>query len=102
MVTIRIGSDTRRLEDVDDSWITRQVNNRRSEGLPVCVEVTIRTGSLDMKLATPACGLGVSGGRAARPDEAEVFQFWNKLHLLSADFSGGNVVAFIKQLRRVL
>ena len=102
MVMIRIGSDTRRLEDVDESWITQQVNNRRNEGLPICLEVTIRTGSLDMKLATPACGPGASGGRAPRPDEAEIFQLWNKLQLGSDDFSGGNVVAFIKQLRRLL
>jgi hypothetical protein len=37
MVTIRIGDDSRRLEDADESWITQQIVNRQREGLPVCV-----------------------------------------------------------------
>lgn len=102
MVTIRIGNDTRRLEDVDESWITQQIGNRQREGLPACVEVRIKTGTLDVSLATPACGSGGTGGRPPRPDEAEIVQVWIKLGLGSEDFSGGNVVAFIKQLRRLL
>jgi hypothetical protein len=102
MVTIRIGDDTRRLEDVDESWITRQVNNRRREGLPICVEVAINTGAVNVRLATPACGTGRAAGRQPRPDEADIIQLWNKLGLGSDDFSAGNLVAFVKQLARLL
>jgi hypothetical protein len=102
MVTIRIGNDSRPLEDADAQWITQQVNNRLREGLPVCVEVTIRTNGLNVRLATPACGSGGGGGRPPRPDEAEIIQLWSKLKLGSDDFSPGNLVAFTKQLSRLL
>ncbi len=102
MVTIRIGSDSRSLEDADESWINQQIGNRQQEGLPICVEVTIKTETLDVILATPACGSGRGGGRAPRPDEAKIIEAWTRLHLGSDDFSGGNVVAFTKQLRRLL
>ena len=102
MVTIRIGNDTRRLEETDESWIIQQVNNRQREGLPICVEVTIQTGGLNVRLATPACGSGGPGSRAPRPDEAQIIELWNRLRLGSDDFSGGNLVAFIKQLPRLL
>jgi hypothetical protein len=98
MVTIRIGNETRRLEEIDESWITQHVGGRQHEGVPVCVEVRIKTEILDMRLATPACGGGVAGGRPPRPDEAEILRLWERLGLGSDDFSGGNVVAFIKQL----
>jgi hypothetical protein len=52
-------------------------------------------------LATPACGTG-GGGRQPRPDEAEIINLWAKRGLGSEDFSAGNPVAFIKQLRRLL
>jgi hypothetical protein len=101
MVTIRIGNDSRRLEDADESWITQQIVNRQREGLPVCVEVMINTGTLNVRLSTPACG-GGSGGRAPRPDEAAIIDLWSKHKLNLTDFSGGSVIAFIKQLGRLL
>lgn len=98
MLTIRIGSDTRRLEDADEAWITQQVNNRRREGLPVCVEVTINTGPINVRLTTPACGGGGGGGRPPRPDEATIIDLWNKRGLGTDNFSPGSVVAFLKQV----
>lgn len=102
MVTIRIGSDVRSLEDVDESWINQQVGGRQHEGAPVCVEVRIQEGMLDLRLTTRACGSSGPGGRRPRPDEAEIIRIWDRFRLGSDDFSGGNVVAFIKQLRRHL
>jgi hypothetical protein len=102
MVTIRIGSETRPVEEADETWINQQVGNRQQEGLPVCVEVRIRTGTLDVILSTPACGSGRGGSRAPRPDEAAIIEAWRRLHLASDEFSRGNVVAFIKQLRELL
>ena len=99
MVTVRIGSETRIFEDVDESWITQQVGSRQHGGVPVCVEVRIQQGTLDLQLTTPACGSGGPGGRPPRPDEAEIFRLWDRQGLGSDDFSGGNVVAFVKELR---
>ncbi len=102
MVTIRIGNDTRQLEDADEVWLTQQVNTRHREGLPVCVQVTIRTSTLQVSLTTPACGSSAGGGRPPRPDEAEIIELWNKHKLTSTEFTGGDLVAFTKQLRRHL
>ena len=100
MNTIRIGGDSRTLEDAEESWIAQQIANREREGQSVCIEVVIKTGTLDIRLGTPGCGSGGGSGRAPRPEEAEIIQIWEKHKLTSNDFSGGNVIAFIKQLRR--
>lgn len=101
MITIQIGNDSRNLEDAEESWIVQQVRNRQREGLPVCIRVTLQTSTLQISLTTPGCGSG-AGGRKPRPDEAEIFQLWEKHKLRSDEFTGGNLVAFIKQLRRHL
>lgn len=101
MVTIRIGTDSRSLEDADESWLAQQVDRRHAEGQPVCIDVAIRTPTMDIRLATPACGTG-GGGRPPRPEEAEVLELWTKAKLTSDDFSGGNLVEFVKRLRRYL
>ena len=103
MIRITIGSSERQLKsslDLDESWINQQINRRREDGQQVCVKVKIRTDSLDFTLATPTCeGLG---GRRPKPHEQEIFDLWKKRGLDKKDFTGGNLVAFIKQLKRLL
>ncbi|MGH2756881.1 MAG: hypothetical protein ACRDI3_03745 [Actinomycetota bacterium] len=100
MNTIRIGNDSRRLEEAEESWIAQQVSNRLRESPSVCVEVTIQTSTIQLHLVTPACGGGGAGGRAPRSEEAAIIELWNKHRLNSDEVSPGNVIAFIKQLRR--
>ena len=102
MVTIRIGAEARTLTDATENWINDQINRRRLDGQDVCVEVRVHTGGLDLRLATPGCGTGGGGGRLPNPSEREVFELWTKRGLSSSSFSGGNLVAFLKQLRRWL
>lgn len=101
MIRIRIGEAERELANADEHWITQQINRRRANGQTVCVRVTVHDGELNMELSTPTCE--TSGrGRPPRPKEKKVFDLWNKLGLDEADFTGGNLVAFLKQLRNFL
>jgi hypothetical protein len=52
---------------------------------------------LDLAFATAACG-GGGGGRAPNPRERELFELWAKHQLNQPDFSGGQLVAFLKQV----
>jgi hypothetical protein len=100
--TIQIGGETRALADADESWVTQQVNRRRREGQSVCVVVRIHTSGIDVNLATPACGGGGGGGRLPNTKEQDVIDLWRKHGLNTDDFSGGNLVAFLKQINRSL
>jgi hypothetical protein len=102
VITIRIGDEVRSFAEASESWINQQVNRRRTEGQNVCVEVSISTSGLNLRLATPGCGSGGGGGRPPTANERAVLDLWSKLGLLSSDFTGGNLVAFLKQLRRLL
>ena len=102
MNTIRIGSETGSLIHATESWINEEINRRRHDGQNVCVEVAINTGGLNIRLATPGCGEGAGGGRAPNANEQEVLDLWSKRGFDSADFTGGNLVAFLKQLRRLV
>ena len=104
MSTIKIGNEERLLEDADPQWVNQQINNRKSAGESVCVRITIREGDLNLNLATPNCSSsgGGGGGRAPTTDERRIFDLWARRGLDEQDFSGGNVVSFIKQLQNLL
>ena len=100
MVKIKIGSEERNREDADPSWINQQINRRRKDG-PVCVRVTINDGAINMVLLSGDCPRS-GGGRQASPQEREIFDLWDKHRLNEADFPSGQLVAFIKQLPKLL
>jgi hypothetical protein len=57
---------------------------------------------LTMVLTTPGCdGLG-GGPRPPNAQEKEIFALWDRHELNRDDFSGGNVVEFLKQMIRLL
>ena len=102
MVTIKIGESERSLPDADVNWVNQQINRRRAEGLTVCVRVTIKTQAVNVILATPGCASSGGASRRLTEEEQRVFDLWQQRGLNQSDFSSGNVVAFIKQLDRVI
>lgn len=97
MIRVIIGNSERELSSVDESWINQQINRRRSDGENVCVRVNINKDRLNMALSTPSCPCG-SGGRPPNRDEEKLFSVWRKMGLDKDNFSGGNLIAFLRQL----
>lgn len=102
MSKIQIGSSERELSEASESWITQQVRERQHDGQKVCVRVSLKTDGIDMILATPGCGCGGGGGRAPTSRERAIFDLWNERHLNVADWGVGNLIAFLKQLRKLI
>jgi hypothetical protein len=100
-ITVRIGGETRTIADASESWITEQLNRRKRDGQSVCVEVLLSGSGVDLRLATPGCGQSSGGGgRQPNSNEQDIFSLWLERGLGSADFTGGNLIAFLKQLRK--
>lgn len=101
-VSITINGEQRDLQDADAHWINSHITRRRAAGEIVCVRVVIDENGVDLNLATPTCGLRGGGGRPAKPNERGILDLWNRFNLNSADFTGGEVVAFTEQVKRLL
>ena len=102
MSKIRIGNSEKELSEASESWITHQVRERQHDGQPVFVQVILKTDDVDMVLSTPQCGGGGGGGRGPNRKESEIFELWNQRHLNQNDWAAGNLIAFLKQLRKSL
>jgi len=98
-IEVEITGERRRLSDADAQWIHEQVGNRRRDHRPVCVRVYVSDGGIDVMLSTPGCPVG-GGSRQASPEERPIIDLWRERHLDQADFTGGDVIAFLRQLMR--
>lgn len=105
MIALKIGAmarDFANVDHVEESWINQQISGLRRERHPVCVRVTVNEGPVNFTLATADCALTGGGGRLPNAHEAQAFELWEKLGLSKPEFTGGNLVAFFKQLRRII
>jgi hypothetical protein len=102
VITITIGSSTRSIQEADESWINQNVNGRRRDGVAVCVQIRIQENGADLGLTTPGCPSGFGGGRSPNTLEQRIIDLWNERGLNASGFTGGNVVAFLHQLKKVL
>jgi hypothetical protein len=101
-VNVQIGTEERALSDANESWIIDQIVRRQRDGASICIVVRIRIAGADLRLVTPGCGSSSGGGRPPNPQEQEIIQLWTERKLNSPEFTAGNVVAFLKQLRRLV
>lgn len=102
MIRVQIGDMERELAGADEHWINQQINRRRADGESVCVKVTINEDDFNMILSTPSCGSCGGGGRPPNNREKRIFDLWDHRGLNDIDFTGGSLVAFLKQLMRLL
>jgi hypothetical protein len=102
MVTIKIGSGEQQLESLDEGWLMQQINRRRQDRDSVCLIVEIDESPINLIFATKGCARGGGSSRAFTAQEQRVIELWNKHHLDEAEFQGGELIAFLKQLRRMV
>ncbi len=101
MIIITIGSSSTNISnknEIDESWINQQINRRRHDRLSVCVTVTIKFDDIYVLLQTPGCNPMPTNPRPPKPREKEIINLWYARGLNKADFNGGNLIAFLKQL----
>ena len=105
MITIRVGEAVRSLDDIrniDESWINQQINRRRADNQPVCVQISIKDDPINMSLISAGCSGGGGGTRRPSSQEEQIFDLWEKAGMHKDDFHGVNLVAFFKQLRGIM
>jgi len=100
MIRLIIGDVESELTSINESWINEQLNRRKALGQNVCVRVIIHQGDLNMTLSTPACAVG-QPGRQPNRHETDIFDAWERCGLNRQQFTGGNLIAFLKQIRSI-
>ena len=105
MIDVKIGSNKRQFENIsviDENWINQQIQGLKRDGHQICVRISVNEGPVNVLLATADCSSNGGGGREATADERRVFELWERLGLKDGEIAGGKVVAFFKQLRRII
>jgi hypothetical protein len=98
-IRVKIGPIEKDIADVDPSWINEQINRRREAEASVCVQVSIERDSVRLHLATSNCPHSRGSSRPLTTQENEILSLWKKLHLNEDSFTGGNLIAFLRQIR---
>lgn len=98
MITLSIGSEERKDGNITERWIAQQIRKRKEDGTPICVQMSISKGDVNINLTSAACsGFGGGGGRRPTKKEQRIFDLWNKKGLNGRDINSGMVISFLKE-----
>lgn len=101
MIEIQIDGSKKSIDEDYESWVNQQINNRRKDGQIICIRVFIKEEQINLVLSSREC----SSSRVSRSlleKEKAIVDLWNKCRLNTSDFHGGNLIAFLKQVRKYL
>lgn len=102
-VRIKIGNQEHDLLQADKHWIISQIRDQQSGNGSVCVQIAIEKGDVNIRLCSGACPTnGGGGGRQANQHEQRIFELWEKHGGKQNHLGGGEIVAFLEQLQRIL
>lgn len=102
MITIAIGGMSVPVEKASEGWINQMLAEARKQGVPACVQVMISDPAAAMTLATPGCGGGGGGGRRPNSLEQRILDAWQRRGLGSGRFAPGELIAFLRELARLI
>ena len=85
-----------------EQWLAEQIGNRNDKGVAVSVRVVIDELSLSFIAESCPRSGGGSGSRTYSPKQKEVIQLWTDMGLCDSDFGLGNLISFLKRLRKFL
>lgn len=101
-VVVKVNEMSRPLDGNDPGWFGQQVDRRRRAGESVCVQVSVDTPGLTLRLRTPSCGgPGGAGADFTRAQQC-LIDLWIKHGLNNLDFPGQGLVGFLQELPRCL
>jgi hypothetical protein len=105
MIDLKIGTNSRNfnsIDEIDESWIARQIVALKNNRLPLCIRVGIEEGSVNLFLATQSCADSGGGSRVPNREESRVFDLWREMKLDGRDFQPEKFIAFFKRLRNII
>jgi len=101
VIEIQINGSKKDIDENYESWVNQQIDNRRKEKQIVCVRVFIKEAYLNLILSSRECP-PIRGYPPHTKREKVIVELWNKCGLNTSDFHGGNLIAFLKQVRKYL
>lgn len=105
MISLKIGSSERRNKEITERWISQQLRKRRKANQPICVQLKINAGDVNLFLASGACaGRGGGGGGRRKPKNKElrIIELWKERGLNGTEINPGMLISFFQQLESVL
>jgi hypothetical protein len=100
-VTVTFGAETRSNQAITAGWIRAAMEAQDRAGQPICGNVHVEGGGINVYLAAGSCPTGSGGARPPNAAEAEVLELFRGRHLDQSSFAPGELESFVKQVLRL-
>lgn len=101
MITVKIDGLEYSYSGISASWLNDQIMGRRRGGVPVRIQVLIKSPDVNIALSTSDCAAG-GGGRRPYPCERPILDAWSRIGMDGIDFTAEQLMAFLRQAKSMI
>lgn len=88
MIKVIINEQDRIWDSSQAGWLNGTINDLQKDGIPVCVQVSIQYGDINVGLSAGSCSSSSCAGRSPNSRERELITSWNvmtidEIHLIA-------------------
>lgn len=102
MISLKIGNEERRNENIEERWIAHQLNKREKQ--PVCVKLVIREGDVKARFTSGACSKSIGGENGPKPNrkERQLFKLWDQKGLNGTNINAGMIISLLNEFDKYI
>lgn len=102
MVSLKIGNEERRNDNIEERWIAQQL--RKRNGQSVCIKLIIREGDVSARFSSGACSRSGGGGNGPEPNrkERQLFKLWDQKGLNGKEINPGMLISFLNKYEKYI
>lgn len=100
MIKVIINEQDRIWDSSQAGWLNGTINDLQKDGIPVCVQVSIQYGDINVGLSAGSCSSSSCAGRPPNSRERELITSWNVMTIDEIPLNSGKIISFLNRVKR--
>lgn len=100
MVKLTINGYSQSNSNINERWIQEQIGNRNRDKQPICIEIEINCGDINIILRNGGCPSSGNGGKPINrfsKGSQQIFALWEKAGFMEEQLNPGMLISFWKK-----
>ena len=98
MITVRIGSESKNLKEIDRVWLHNEIERRRSEGRSIEIEITVDKSPVKLGFSIPGIFSSDTKPERLPLESRNVIRLWERYNFNEKNLDPAKLFSFLSDI----